>query len=185
LEKQHFAGDLAASGGAGGCYGGRPMRGRSAEFDRSQGRQRRTQLLAAWHVRQPRRGSNGSRLGDLTIYLHVAQSAGVRQNRGRRRRHAYGTPRQLFIGLHRRQQDHGFGRFLSRLSEVNQGVNNEMLYVNGNIPSGTYDPNRLANFGAGCTYLAPKSGHEFPCRRPDLQRHQRSTAVSKRHRFPC
>jgi hypothetical protein len=52
----------------------------------------------------------------------------------------------------------------------NQGVNNEMVYVSGNIPSGTYDPNRLANlsfgftavdFGAGYTYLDPKSGHEF------------------------
>lgn len=52
----------------------------------------------------------------------------------------------------------------------NQGVHNEMIYVTGNIPSGTYDPNRLANlsfgftavdFGAGYTYLDPKSGHEF------------------------
>jgi hypothetical protein len=51
-----------------------------------------------------------------------------------------------------------------------QGVHNEMVYVSGNIPSGTYDPNRLANlsfgftavdFGAGYTYLDPKSGHEF------------------------
>jgi hypothetical protein len=45
-----------------------------------------------------------------------------------------------------------------------------MLYVSGNIPSDTYDPNRLSNlsfefiavdFGAGYTYLDPKSGHEF------------------------
>lgn len=52
----------------------------------------------------------------------------------------------------------------------NQGVNNEMVYVTGNIPSGTYDPNRLANLnlgfpavdaGVGYTYLDPKSGHEF------------------------
>lgn len=52
----------------------------------------------------------------------------------------------------------------------NQGVHNEMIYVTGNIPSGTYDPNRLSNlsfgftavdFGAGYTYLDPKSGHEF------------------------
>ena len=52
----------------------------------------------------------------------------------------------------------------------NQGVNNEMVYITGNIPSGTYDPNRLANLnlgfvawdaGAGYTYLDPKSGHEF------------------------
>jgi hypothetical protein len=52
----------------------------------------------------------------------------------------------------------------------NQGVNNEMVYIAGNIPSGTYDPNRLANLsfgfvgydvGGGYTYLDPKSGHEF------------------------
>jgi hypothetical protein len=52
----------------------------------------------------------------------------------------------------------------------NQGVNNEMVYIVGNIPSGTYDPTRLANLsfgfvgydvGAGYTYLDPKSGHEF------------------------
>jgi hypothetical protein len=52
----------------------------------------------------------------------------------------------------------------------NQGVHNEMIYVTGNIPSGTYDPNRLSNlsfgftavdFGAGYTYLDPKSGREF------------------------
>ena len=52
----------------------------------------------------------------------------------------------------------------------NQGVHNEMVYVVGNIPSGTYDPNRLSNLsfgfggidvGAGYTYLDPKTGHEF------------------------
>jgi hypothetical protein len=52
----------------------------------------------------------------------------------------------------------------------NQGVHNEMIYLTGNIPSGTYDPNRLANLsfgfaavdvGAGYTYLDPKTGHEF------------------------
>jgi hypothetical protein len=52
----------------------------------------------------------------------------------------------------------------------NQGVHNEMVYVTGNIPSGTYDSNRLANLsfgftavdaGAGYTYLDPKTGHEF------------------------
>ena len=31
----------------------------------------------------------------------------------------------------------------------NQGVNNEMVYITGNIPSGTYDPNRLANLSFG------------------------------------
>jgi hypothetical protein len=52
----------------------------------------------------------------------------------------------------------------------NQGVNNEMIYIAGNIPSGTYDPSRLANlsFGFGAvdiggayTYLNPKTGLEF------------------------
>ena len=52
----------------------------------------------------------------------------------------------------------------------NQGVNNEMVYIAGNIPSGTYNPNRLANLsfgfvgfdvGAGYTYLNPQTGHEF------------------------
>ncbi|MHB0771635.1 SphA family protein [Bradyrhizobium sp. 1.29L] len=52
----------------------------------------------------------------------------------------------------------------------NQGVHNGMVYITGNIPSGTYDPNRLANLnlgfvaydaGAGYTYLDPKTGHEF------------------------
>nr|WP_139482273.1 transporter [Bradyrhizobium ivorense] len=52
----------------------------------------------------------------------------------------------------------------------NQGVHNELVYVAGNIPSGTYDPNRLANLsfgfgavdaGVGYTYLDPKTGHEF------------------------
>jgi len=52
----------------------------------------------------------------------------------------------------------------------NQGVHNEMVYITGNIPSGTYDPNRLANLnlgfvawdaGAGYTYFDPKAGHEF------------------------
>ncbi|MGV7215078.1 SphA family protein [Bradyrhizobium sp. UFLA05-112] len=52
----------------------------------------------------------------------------------------------------------------------NQGVHNEMVYVTGNIPSGTYDSSRLANLsfgfpavdaGAGYTYLDLKTGHEF------------------------
>lgn len=52
----------------------------------------------------------------------------------------------------------------------NQGVNNYMWYVLGNIPSGTYDSTRLANLspgytaidsGFGYTYLNPATGHEF------------------------
>ena len=52
----------------------------------------------------------------------------------------------------------------------NQGVNNEMVYITGNIPCGTYDSSRLANLnlgfpafdaGAGYTYFDLKTGHEF------------------------
>lgn len=68
----------------------------------------------------------------------------------------------------------------------NQGVNNEMVYITGNIPSGTYDPNRLANLsfgfvafdvGGAYTYLNPQTGHElsvaagvtYSLPNPDLQ----------------
>jgi hypothetical protein len=52
----------------------------------------------------------------------------------------------------------------------NQGVNNYMVYVTGDIPAGDYDPTRLANLGIGhgtidaggaYTYLNPTSGNEF------------------------
>lgn len=52
----------------------------------------------------------------------------------------------------------------------NQGVNNTMVYVTGNIPSGTYDQRRLANLslgyvvtdaGGAYTYLDSKTGNEF------------------------
>src|SRR5262245_58749070 len=52
----------------------------------------------------------------------------------------------------------------------NSGVNNFMIYAMGDIPSGTYDPGRLSNFGighgaadggAGYTYFNPQTGHEF------------------------
>jgi hypothetical protein len=51
-----------------------------------------------------------------------------------------------------------------------EGVHNTMIYATGNIPSGTYDPTRLANLslgfvavdgGAGYTYLDTKTGNEF------------------------
>jgi len=50
------------------------------------------------------------------------------------------------------------------------GVNNWMAYVTGNIPVGSYSPDRLANlgighaaidFGGAYTYLNPQSGREF------------------------
>jgi hypothetical protein len=52
----------------------------------------------------------------------------------------------------------------------NQGVNNFMTYVTGDIPVGAYDPSRLANLGighgaidagGGYTYLNPATGNEF------------------------
>jgi hypothetical protein len=52
----------------------------------------------------------------------------------------------------------------------NQGVNNYMVYVTGDIPAGDYDPMRLANTGIGhgavdtggaYTYLNPATGNEF------------------------
>src|SRR6516225_267073 len=52
----------------------------------------------------------------------------------------------------------------------NSGVNNWMIYGMGDIPVGTYDSTRLANFsighgamdgGVGYTYFDQKTGHEF------------------------
>jgi hypothetical protein len=52
----------------------------------------------------------------------------------------------------------------------NHGVHNYMVYAMGDIPTGTYDPTRLVNFGIGhgaadvgfgYTYLNPQTGWEF------------------------
>jgi hypothetical protein len=52
----------------------------------------------------------------------------------------------------------------------NQGVNNFMTYITGDIPAGDYSPTRLANIGighgaidagGGYTYFNPASGNEF------------------------
>ena len=52
----------------------------------------------------------------------------------------------------------------------NSGVNSFMVYMTGDIPVGTYDSTRLANFGighgaidggVGYTYFDTKTGHEF------------------------
>jgi hypothetical protein len=52
----------------------------------------------------------------------------------------------------------------------NSGVNNFMTYLTGDIPVGTYDSSRLANFGighgaidggGGYTYFNPQTGREF------------------------
>jgi hypothetical protein len=52
----------------------------------------------------------------------------------------------------------------------NAGVHNFMVYATGDIPTGTYDPTRLANFGighaaidggVGYTYLNLQTGYEL------------------------
>ncbi len=52
----------------------------------------------------------------------------------------------------------------------NSGPNNWMAFADGDIPVGTYDSSRLANFGighgavdggGGYTYFDPQTGHEF------------------------
>jgi hypothetical protein len=52
----------------------------------------------------------------------------------------------------------------------NQGVNNEMVYLTGDIPVGLYNSRNLANLGighgaidagGGYTYFDPQTGHEF------------------------
>jgi len=65
----------------------------------------------------------------------------------------------------------GFGDLLPQFAlKWNDGVNNYMTYVTGDIPVGAYDPDRLANTGlghgaidggAGYTYLDPATGREF------------------------
>jgi hypothetical protein len=65
----------------------------------------------------------------------------------------------------------GFGDLIPQASLAwNQGTNNFMTYVTGDIPIGAYNPNRLANLGLGhsaidagdgYTYLNPENGLEF------------------------
>ena len=65
----------------------------------------------------------------------------------------------------------GFGDLYPMASlKWNQGVNNFMTYITGDIPVGTYNSTSLANIGighgavdggAGYTYFDPKTGHEF------------------------
>jgi hypothetical protein len=65
----------------------------------------------------------------------------------------------------------GFGDLYPQATlKWNSGVNNYMTYLTGDIPVGSYDPDRLANLGighgaidggAGYTYLNPATGHEF------------------------
>ena len=65
----------------------------------------------------------------------------------------------------------GLGDLFPQVSlKWNQGVNNFMIYANGDVPVGTYNSTRLANLGighgaidggAGYTYFNPQTGHEF------------------------
>ena len=65
----------------------------------------------------------------------------------------------------------GIGDLVPQVSlRWNQGVNNEMVYLTGNVATGSYDPTRLVNLGLGhnaidaggaYTYFDPKTGHEF------------------------
>ena len=65
----------------------------------------------------------------------------------------------------------GFSDLFPQISlRWNSGVNNWMIYGMGDIPVGTYNSSRLANFGighgamdggVGYTYLDTKTGHEF------------------------
>lgn len=65
----------------------------------------------------------------------------------------------------------GFGDLYPQATlKWNQGVNNFMVYLTGDIPVGAYDSTRLSNLsighgavdgGAGYTYFNPKTGHEF------------------------
>ena len=68
-----------------------------------------------------------------------------------------------------------------------------MVYGMGDIPVGTYDSSRLANFGidhgaadggVGYTYFDPKTGHEFSAViGPDLYFGQSGHRLPKRHRL--
>jgi hypothetical protein len=80
-------------------------------------------------------------------------------------------PLGLAVGGARTDSVTGFGDLYPQASlRWNQGVNNFMTYVTGDIPVGSYNPNRLANLGighgavdagGGYTYFNPQTGHEF------------------------
>jgi len=65
----------------------------------------------------------------------------------------------------------GFGDLVPQFAlRWNNGVNNTMVYVTGDLPVGNYDSTRLANLGighgaidggGGYTYFDPKTGREF------------------------
>jgi hypothetical protein len=75
------------------------------------------------------------------------------------------------VGGGRTDEVTGFGDLAPMFNvRWNNGVNNFMAYVTGNVPVGRYDPTRLANLGIGhdaidvggaYTYLNPQTGREF------------------------
>lgn len=75
------------------------------------------------------------------------------------------------ISLHREDSLLAFGDMIPQFNvKWNQGVNNYMAYITGDIPVGNYNPNNLANLGIGhgaidaggaYTYFDPTKGHEF------------------------
>ena len=75
------------------------------------------------------------------------------------------------IGGSRTDEVTGFGDLAPQFSlRWNQGVNNFMTYVTGNLTTGAYDPSRLANLGighngidagGGYTYFNPQTGNEL------------------------
>jgi hypothetical protein len=75
------------------------------------------------------------------------------------------------IALSRTQSLTSYGDVIPQVAlKWNFGTSNIMTYLQGDVPIGDYDPNRLANlgighgaidWGGGYTYFNPKSGNEF------------------------
>jgi hypothetical protein len=75
------------------------------------------------------------------------------------------------IALNRTQDLTSFGDVIPQAAlKWNFGTSNLMTYIQGDVPIGDYDPNRLANlgighgaidWGGGYTYFDPKAGNEF------------------------
>jgi hypothetical protein len=80
-------------------------------------------------------------------------------------------PGGMAIPFHRQDSLTAFGDIVPQFTvKWNQGVNNYMTYITGDIPVGNYDPSNLANLGlghgaidagGGYTYFDPTKGHEF------------------------
>jgi hypothetical protein len=75
------------------------------------------------------------------------------------------------VALSRTQALTSYGDVIPQVAlKWNLGTSNLMTYLQGDVPIGDYDPNRLANlgighgaidWGGGYTYFNPKSGNEF------------------------